>query len=179
MSVMSLNQPNSHSPGTPGIPAPPAHPVPRKSLDEPLIAPMCAIFRRFLKHKNLKFTPERALILDAVLSRPGIFEADELLFDMRKSGRRVSKATIYRTLKHLLEASILTEVLLDSKQAHYQLGFDHKPRGHLVCVDSNRVVEFECPELLELRDRICKKLGFNPVSHRFVIYGSDPQMQTR
>src|SRR3954469_23227838 len=94
----------------------PVTPLPPLAADEPLIQPLCSIFRRFLKRKGLKFTPERAMILDAVLSKEGVFEADQLLFEMREHGHRVSKATIYRTIKHLIEAGIITELLLDNKQ---------------------------------------------------------------
>ena len=36
--------------------------------DDVLFQPVCAIFRRFLKKQGLKFTTERALILNAVLA---------------------------------------------------------------------------------------------------------------
>lgn len=145
--------------------------------EDDLIQPLCAIFRRFLKRKGLKFTTERALILDAVLSKDTVFEADALLNEMRAAGHRVSKATIYRTLKHLLEAKIITEVLIDARQAHYELSFGREPKGHLVCVETNQIIEFPATELIALRDRICKEHGFEPVSHRFVIYGISPQAQ--
>ncbi|MEM1355869.1 MAG: transcriptional repressor [Planctomycetota bacterium] len=139
--------------------------------------PMCAIFRRFLKRKGLKFTTERAMILDGVLSKEGVFEADELLTEMRESEFRVSKATIYRTLKHLLEAKIIKEVLIDSSRAHYQLAFGKKPTGHLVCLETNQIIEFPTEQLNELMDRICQEHGYEPLSHRFVIYGSSPAAQ--
>ncbi len=142
-----------------------------------MIMPMCAIFRRFLKRQGLKFTTERALILDAVLSKSGVFEADELLQEMREADHRVSKATIYRTLKHLLEANIIAEVLIDSRQAHYRLSFGKEPMGHLVCVETNQIIEFSANELTKLRDQLCKQHGFEPVSHRFVIYGISPEAQ--
>ncbi len=145
--------------------------------DDQMILPLCAIFRRFLKRQGLKFTTERALILDAVLSKPGVFEADELLQEMRAADHRVSKATIYRTLKHLLEAKIISEVLIDSRQAHYRLSFGKEPKGHLVCVETNRIIEFSTNELTKLRDSLCKEHGFEPVSHRFVIYGISPEAQ--
>ncbi|NJL30555.1 MAG: transcriptional repressor [Phycisphaerales bacterium] len=113
--------------------------------DGPLIEPMCAIFRRFLKKQGLKFTPERAIILESVLSKTGVFEAEQLLYEMRDAGLRVSKATIYRTLKHLLEARIISEVLIDSKQAHYQLTAGREPKAHLVCLETNLIIEFDCP----------------------------------
>jgi Fur family ferric uptake transcriptional regulator len=137
---------------------------------------LCAIFRRFLKAQNLKFTPERAMILDAVLKQEGVFEAEELLYQMRESDYRVSKATIYRTLKHLLEAGIISEVLIDAKQAHYELSIGKSPnKGYFVCMQTNRVIEFDAPELTALRDRICREQGFDPVSHRFIIYGVSNQ----
>lgn len=152
---------SQHSPGT----------------DEPLIQPLCAIFRRFLKSQNLKFTPERAQILDAVLNKEGVFEAEQLLYEMREAGYRVSKATIYRTLKHLLEAGIVSEVLLDSRQAHYRLSFGRKQKGHLVCVETNRVIEFDSSEAEAIRDKVCEQFGFEPVSFRVVVYGVSPEAQ--
>ena len=151
--------------------------TPASSPDDTLLMPLCSIFRRYLKRAGLKFTPERAQILDAVLSKQGVFEADELLYEMRQSDHRVSKATIYRTLKHLIEAKIITEVLIDSKQSHYELTFGREPKGHLVCVETNRIIEFPTGELQPLIDRICQEHGFDPVSHRFVIYAISPEAQ--
>ena len=145
------------------------------ATDSQPILPLCAIFRRFLKRQGLKFTTERALILDAVLTKQGVFEVDQLLTEMRQHGHRVSKATIYRTFKHLLDAGIITEVLIDSHQAHYELSFGRESKGHLVCLETNTVIEFPTPELLDLRDQICKSHGLEPVSHRFVVYGVSPE----
>ncbi len=146
-----------------------------ESMEEPLIQPPCAVFRRYLKSRGLKFTAERASILDAVLSKPHVFEADQLLHEMRQAGRRVSRPTIYRTLKYLLGARIVREVLIDPKQTHYELSFGREPKGYLVCLKTNRIVEFEMSELDALRDRVCQEHGFEPVSHRFVVYGLSPQ----
>jgi len=147
------------------------------TAEDQIFMPLCAIFRRFLKRQGLKFTTERAMILDAVLAKPGVFEADELLQEMRAADHRVSKATIYRTLKHLMEAKIISEVLIDSRQAHYRLSFGKEPMGHLVCVETNQIIEFSAGELTKLRNRLCKEHGFEPVSHRFVIYGISPEAQ--
>lgn len=145
--------------------------------ETPLILPVCAIFRRFLKKQGLKFTVERAMILDAVLAKRGVFEAEELLNEMRTDGQRVSKATIYRTLKHLVDARIVNEVLLDSRQAHYELAFGREPSGHLVCVETNRVIEFPIRQLKEQVEQICREHGFLKLNYRFVIYGSSPEAQ--
>lgn len=155
----------------------PTQPSNQIGIEEAIYTPACSIFRRFLKKQGLKFTPERAKILDAVLAKEEVFEAEQLLSEMRTANVRVSKATIYRTLKHLLEAKIIREVLIDSKQAHYQLIYGKEPQAYLVCMETNQIIPFDAPELKALRDRICKEYQFEPVSHQFVIYGIGPDVK--
>ena len=138
---------------------------------ETIVAPLCAIFRRFLKKRGLKFTAERAMILDTVLAKEGLFEAEQLLYEMRQADHRVSKATIYRTLKHLVESGIIREVFLDSKQSHYQMIYGRKPMDYLVDAGTDKVTEFYSPQLIELRQKICEQFGLDAIGHRMVIYG--------
>ncbi len=151
------------------------HTATRTTNEGTMILPVCSIFRRFLKRKGLKFTTERAMILDAVLGREGVFEAEDLLNELKSGSNRVSKATVYRTLKHLLEAGIIGEVLIDARQSHYQLSIGHEPTGHLVCPETSQIIEFPIDELSALAKRICEEHGFEHVSHRFVIYGASPE----
>ncbi len=135
---------------------------------------MCSIFRRFLKQQNLRFTTERALILEAVMSKPGVFEADALYEEMRSQAIQASRATIYRTLKHLREAGIVREILIDPARAHYAMSFGTASQGHLVCIKTDRIVAFPTEKLDALMQEICDEHGFEPVNHRFVIYGISP-----
>lgn len=139
------------------------------------MAPLCSVFRRYLKSLNLKYTPERADVLDAIIERDGVFEAEELLLDMRQRGYRVSKATIYRTIKLLQEAGIITQALFDSRQAHYQLIYGKAPRDYLVCVKTGEHVEFSDPELIAIRERVARLHGWEAVGHRFQVYAISPQ----
>ncbi len=45
--------------------------------------PVCAIFRRYLHTEKLKFTPERAMMLDLVLRREGLFHPEQLVYDLK------------------------------------------------------------------------------------------------
>ena len=139
--------------------------------------PLCSVFRRFLHSKNLKYTAERADVLQAIIDHDDVFEAEELLLDMRANGHRVSKATIYRTLHLLQEAGIITQALFDAKQAHYQLIYGREPRDFMICLRSGRTIDFRSPELVELRDRICRELGWEAVGHRFQIYAIAPDAE--
>jgi Fur family ferric uptake transcriptional regulator len=139
------------------------------------MAPLCAVFRRFLRSCNLKYTPERADILNAIIERDDVFEAEELLLDMRRRNYRVSKATIYRTIKLLQDAGIITQALFDSRQSHYRLIYGRAPRDYIVCMKSGRHIEFSDDELIKLRNRICRDHGWEPVGHRFQIYAISPE----
>lgn len=140
-----------------------------------IIEPLCAVFRRKLKSEGLKYTPERAHILDAVIRRESVFEADQLMESMRKGGYRVSKATVYRTIKLLAEAGIIQQVLFDNDQSHYQLAYGRSASALLVNVDTRAISSVEIPELAILRDRVCREAGLIPEGTRLVIYARNPE----
>jgi Fur family ferric uptake transcriptional regulator len=133
--------------------------------------PVCAIFRRYLHGQQLKFTPERAMILDAVLRKTGLFQADQLVSDLNRLGHRVSRATAYRTLAHLQDAGILKQVFFDNKQSHYEVIAGRQTYDYLICVATGKVIEFSSDKVRRLRDEICREHGFDPLSHQLHIYG--------
>jgi Fur family ferric uptake transcriptional regulator len=137
--------------------------------------PVCALFRRYLHEQKLKFTPERAMMLDAVLRKKGLFEAEQIVRDLKELGHRVSRATVYRTLAHLHDAGILKQVFFDNKQSYYEVIAGGQPNDYLICVETGRVIEFSSERLRELRDEICRQHGFDPLSHQFHIYGLSPE----
>ncbi len=140
-----------------------------------MMAPICSVFRRFLKSRGLKYTPERAAILDAIIDRDEVFEVEEILLQMTGSAHRVSKATIYRTIILLTEAGIITQALFDSKQAHYRLIYGREPQDQMVCMRTGKLVEFTNKDVIELRNRICEELGWKPIGHRLHIYAYSPE----
>ena len=78
------------------------------------------VFREYLRDRGLKYTDERRDIVHAVMKTDEHFEAEQLLLDMRQSGHRVGKATIYRSLKLLVACGIVKEVHFSNKQVHYE-----------------------------------------------------------
>jgi Fur family ferric uptake transcriptional regulator len=150
-------------------------PAPAPPTEFAAMAPLCSVFRRFLKSKNLKYTPERADVLDAVIEREGMFDVDELLLVLRERGHRASRATVYRTIRLLQEAGIITQTLFDPKLSRYRLAYGKEPRDYMVCVRTGEVIEFTDERLARLRNQICKDHGWDPVAHRFQIYGVRPE----
>ncbi len=137
--------------------------------------PVCAVFRRYLHGKKLKFTPERAMILDAVLRKTALFAAEQLVRDLEKLGHSVSRATAYRTLQNLLDAGILKQVFFDNKVSYYEVIVGRQTNDYLICVATGKVIEFSSERLRKLRDEICQEHGFESVSHQFHIFGVSPE----
>jgi Fur family ferric uptake transcriptional regulator len=148
----------------------PSEPI--RAEDEGIIEPLCAVFRRSLKDEGLKYTPERAQILDSIIELDGLFEAEQLLEEVKAKGFRVSKATVYRTLKLLEESGIVQRVLFDRDQSHYQLAYGRKGNTVLVRVDTGEAEVLELPELVALRDKICKARGLKAEGHRLQIFAT-------
>lgn len=138
--------------------------------DLDIIEPLCAVFRRKLKSEGLKYTPERAQVLDTIIRLDRVFEAEQLLEELKSGGFRVSKATVYRTIKLLQDAGIIQRVLVDQDHASYQLVYGKRPDDLIVRVDTDEVITVDLPELVELRDRLCRERGLVAEGHRFQVY---------
>src|SRR5450432_3613703 len=98
--------------------------------------PVCAVFRKYLRGEKLKFTPERAMMLDAVLRKQGRFDPDQLAEDLKALGHNVSRATLYRTLTHLMDAGILRQVFFENRKVFYEVIAGRQPYDHLICMES-------------------------------------------
>lgn len=137
-----------------------------------IFEPLCAVFRRRLKAEGQKYTPERARVLDAVIRMDGPFEAEALVADLRQTGYRVSKATVYRTIKLMQDAGIVQRVLGGDDVPRFQLIYGTRPDDTVVRVDTDEVLSIHIPELEAIRDRICAELGLTATSHRFQIFAT-------
>jgi Fur family ferric uptake transcriptional regulator len=144
--------------------------------DIEILAPLCSVFRRFLKERGHRYTQERADVLDAVMATDGLFEAEGLLTDLRaRSAHNVSKATVYRTLRLLQEAGIITPTLIDPKQTHYQLVYGRSPADTLICMETGAHIALRDPAIEALRGKLAAEYGWTVTGHRFVIYGISPE----
>lgn len=116
-----------------------------------------------LSTAGLRRTKQREVIVEAAFATDDHFNAEELLDKTRKLDRTISRATIYRTLQLLVECGLLREVDLGRDQTFYDPNFLDKPQhNHLICLDCDRVVEFEDDNAALLHDCITRRLGFQP-----------------
>lgn len=142
-----------------------------RTLTDDEIATAETIFREYLRARGLKYTRERRLMLHEVLHNPDHFEAEQLLINLRQSGRRVAKATIYRTLPLLVGCGIIRQVRFGDNLARYEHTFGQSPHDHMVCRRCHRIIEFASDDLIRLRNALVARHRFHALSHRFEISG--------
>ncbi|MDI6840595.1 MAG: Fur family transcriptional regulator [bacterium] len=129
------------------------------------------IFRKYLKQKELKFTPERRAILDEVFSLHDHFDVETIFTRLSQRAEHISRATIYRTLPLLVGSGLIKEVLRAQDRGYYEHTFGHKHHDHMVCLKCGKAIEFKDNRIEKLQDEVCKKYGFKPVEHRLGIRG--------
>jgi Fur family ferric uptake transcriptional regulator len=128
-------------------------------------------FREYIKEKGLRNTPERETIIDEIFSIHDHFDVDELFLRLRNKKKRVSKASLYRTIPLLIDSGLIKEVYFENGHLHYEHIYGHKHHCHLRCVRCGKIVEFADDEIGTIQSRIGKKYDFTVTTHRFELLG--------
>jgi Fur family ferric uptake transcriptional regulator len=137
------------------------------------------LFTTFLRAGDYRITPERFLILDAVLSSKGHFDADELYFNMKSTGQKVSRATVYNTLELLLESGFISKYRFADNHSRYEKVFGRPHHDHLVCLECGEITEFVSDKVSLVQSEICKEKKFKPQSATFQIFGICSKCQAK
>jgi Fur family ferric uptake transcriptional regulator len=132
----------------------------------------------FITDKGLRKTSQRDAIIEAAFSTSEHYTAEELLAMSKKIEPSVSRATVYRTLPLLVECGVLKEMDFGKDYKFYDPNYiDHPHHNHLICVDCNKIVEFEDQHIELLEDCITKRLGFSPASKSLRIEASCDELK--
>lgn len=132
-------------------------------------------YTEFLKRKKMLLTKERTALLEFLFNQKGHFSADELLYEMHRTGIKVSRATLYRTLSHFVEAGILSESDFGHGHTHYEIDLGSKPHVHLVSLENDEVKEVANPQLETLLAQLARKENFTIRRYKIQIFGTFPE----
>ncbi len=87
--------------------------------------------------------------------------AEEVHSQLIQSKSKVSLATVYRTLRLLVEMGLLNELELSEGGHRFELlSHDHPDHHHLICVRCGRTEEFESNQVVLAGRMASEKLGF-------------------
>ncbi len=129
-------------------------------------------FKEYLASQKLKYTSERREIFKEIMSSDAYFDADDLINRMKTHEKRVSRATVYRTLDLLVRLGILHRLSLGHKTSLYENNLNWKQTGHLVCINCEAVREFKVARTIDEQIwETCGALNFRPQNRSVQVYG--------
>ena len=120
----------------------------------------------------------RAAVVEALGRRGGCLDADELVATLRKGGKRVGVASVYRALGLLAELGLLQRVAVARGSARYELvgpGGDH--HHHVVCDDCGATTAFEDEALERAIGRLSRRTAYAVQAHDVTLHGTCPDCQ--
>jgi len=125
----------------------------------------------YLNQNGLKMTNPRKVIIESLEDLSNHFTLEELFKAVERRRSGVGQATLYRTMRLLVEAEIVEEHRFDDGITRYEIQDDDTHHDHLICLSCGLIIEFE-DELIEQRqEALAKKFGLHITTHKMELYG--------
>lgn len=127
-----------------------------------------SILDAYLETNRHRKTPERYAILDAVYRQEGHFTLEQLGKSLEQGNFRVSRATLYNTMRLFLKARLVVRHRLDAGIRYEACHNSH--RCHQICTFCGKVTEIDMPQVEKVLDATRLK-RFRKESFTLYIYG--------
>ena len=129
-------------------------------------------FREYLasRPRTQRFTTQQRDMVQYIFSKHNHFDADELIDEMKRESFRVSRPTVYRTLKKLVDAGLLRKINLGTRTV-YEHDYGYAQHDHLYCEQCGTMIEFQDPQIEQLVRDVCQQHQFQFMGHSFIIRG--------
>ena len=131
-------------------------------------------FNAYLQKQKLKLTRQRSLITEVFFDperRSDHPTVEALYMRVKQRDGRIGYATIYRTLKLLVDSGLAIPNRIGEDYTRYEpkTGEHH---DHMICDECNLIVEFEDEQIERLQELIAQQLGFSLIDHSMNLIGS-------
>ncbi|HUQ21959.1 MAG TPA: Fur family transcriptional regulator [Gaiellaceae bacterium] len=114
----------------------------------------------------------RAAVLELLASQDCCASAQEMHESLRRSGRSVGIASVYRVLELLADLRLVQRVDVGDGIARFEPALpDGDHHHHVVCDDCGKVEPFSDSSLESAIARASKRLGYSVEAHEVVLRG--------
>lgn len=128
-------------------------------------------FTKYLKAGSYRITPERFVILDVIMNYDGHFDADELFFQVKTSGQKVSRATVYNTLDLLQDCGLISKYRFGENHSRYEKAFGRPHHHHLICLECGDIIEFVNERIEKIQKEVSEENKFKVQTSTLQIFG--------
>ena len=120
--------------------------------------------------KGLKMTEQRRVIARVLSEADDHPDVERVYQRAAKIDRRISLATVYRTVRLFEQANILERHDFGDGRARYEEA-RNEHHDHLIDITSGDFIEFADNDIERLQSEVARRLGFELVDHRLSLYG--------
>ena len=128
--------------------------------------------KTILKDKGMKYTEQRAIILEILFQIDDHLNAEEIhrIVKDKYPEHNIGIATVYRTLNFLEEADLISSISFGTEGKKYE-GNQKKHHDHLICTNCGSIVEFVDNEIETRQELIAKQNNFKITGHTMQLFG--------
>ena len=130
-------------------------------------------FREYLasRPERKRFTDQHRELVRHIFARHKHFDANELVDDLRQARKRISRATVYRTLTLLVDAGLLRKIEIGPRTV-YDHDYGYPQHEHLVCDQCGKMIEFQNPTIDAALREVAAEYNFRVDGHTLVVRGT-------
>lgn len=128
------------------------------------------VFDEFLSKSGQKYTSQRKHVVNEVFKIHDHFEIENFIGILRLRNIKVARATVYSTIKLLLECKLIRKVRLGKGDIVYEHIYGHDHHDHIICLDCDKVIEIHDDVIENRQIKICEKFGFSLENHVHTMY---------
>ena len=126
--------------------------------------------------KGVRLTDQRKTIAKVLSESKEVYgskdhpDVDELHKRVSERDKKISIATVYRTLKLFEESGIIERHDFKEGKSRYEPSTEEH-HDHLIDVNTGEIIEFVDKDIEKLQNEVAKKLGYKLVDHKLELYG--------
>ena len=136
-------------------------------------SPFAISLEKICQDRGLRLTEQRKVIVrlleETILDTKFHPDVDEIFNRAIKVDKKISVATVYRTVKLLEEHGIIEKHEFKAGKARYEVSTENH-HDHLIDINSGEIIEFIDDEIEKLKKKIAKKHGYDLIDHRLELY---------
>ncbi len=136
------------------------------------------IFEAFLNHEKSRYTSTKRDIADAIFKKTHHFEVETFIDTFEKEDLKLSRASVYRTIKQLLDAGLLQKIPTQDGKVYYEHSLPQSHHAHIICNTCGKIFEIKNNAIESEIQKFCQDIHITPTYQSLHIYGDCQKKET-
>ena len=128
-------------------------------------------FEAFLAKNGGRYTKTKQYIASEIFNLSEHFEVETFIDHLRAKTKSMSRATVYRTVKQLLDAGLLQKISTRDGKVFYEQSRPKNEHAHIICNICGKIFEMHDKTLRKTIDSYCTNMDFRVDYQSIHIYG--------